>query len=58
MLPAYDKSIIKYTVEEAVKIGIDDILIITSRNKRSIENNFDESYKLKKNPQKVDKDRI
>lgn len=36
MLPVYDKPIIQYTVEEAVKSGIDDILIGTGRNKRSM----------------------
>lgn len=32
MLPVYDKPVIQYTIEEAVKSGIDDILIITGRN--------------------------
>lgn len=58
MLSVYDKPIIQYTVKEVAKSGIDDILIITCRNKRSIEVRFDESYELKYVLQKVDKDRI
>ena len=58
MLPVYDKPIIQYTVEEAVKSGIDDILIITGRNKRSIEDHFDKSYELEQTLQKAGKDRI
>lgn len=45
MLP-YMASQSSNTVEEAVKSGIDDILIITGRNKRSIEDHFDKSYEL------------
>ncbi len=37
MLPVYDKPTIHYVVEEALKAGIDDIMIVTGRNKRSIE---------------------
>lgn len=46
MLPVYDKPVIQYVVEEAVNSGIDDILIITGRNKRSIEDHFDKSLEL------------
>ncbi|MGB9844178.1 UTP--glucose-1-phosphate uridylyltransferase GalU [Methanothermobacter tenebrarum] len=53
MLPVYDKPTIQYVVEEAVASGIDDILIITGKGKRSIEDHFDKSfeleYSLKKN---------
>ena len=41
MLPVVDKPVIQYVVEEAVKSGIDDILIITGKNKRAIEDHFD-----------------
>ena len=58
MLPVYDKPIIQYTIEEAVKSGIDDILIITGRNKRSIEDHFDKSYELEQTLQKAGKDRV
>jgi len=58
MLPVYDKPIIQYTIEEAVASGIDDILIITGRNKRSIEDHFDKSYELEQTLQKAGKDRV
>lgn len=57
MLPVYYKPIIHYAVEEAVNSGIDDILIITGRNKRSIEDYFDKSYELEYTLQKAGKDR-
>ena len=46
MLPVVDKPAIQYVVEEAVRCGIDDILIITGRNKRSLEDHFDRSVEL------------
>lgn len=46
MLPIIDKPTIQYIVEEAVSAGIEDILIITGRNKRAIEDHFDISYEL------------
>lgn len=46
MLPIVDKPAIQYVVEEAVAAGIEDILIITSRDKSAIENHFDISYEL------------
>lgn len=46
MLPIVDKPTIQFIVEEAVAAGIEDILIITSGNKRSIEDHFDKSYEL------------
>lgn len=46
MLPVYDTPAIQYVVEEAVDSGIDDILIITGRNKRAIEDHFDKSPEL------------
>lgn len=41
MLPLVDKPAIQYVVEEAVRAGIDDILMITGRNKRPLEDHFD-----------------
>ena len=46
MLPVVDKPAIQYVVEEAVRAGIDDILIITGRGKRSIEDHFDRQFEL------------
>ena len=55
MLPVYDKPTIQYVVEEAVKSGIDNILIITGRNKRSIEDHFDKSMELENTLKNADK---
>ncbi len=53
MLPIVDKPVIQYVVEEAILSGITDILIITGKNKRAIEDHFDScfelEYRLKKN---------
>jgi UTP--glucose-1-phosphate uridylyltransferase len=46
MLPLVDKPLIQYSVEEAVASGIESILIITGRDKNSIENHFDISFEL------------
>lgn len=46
MLPIIDKPVIHYVVEEAIASGIDDIIFITGRSKRSIEDYFDESPEL------------
>lgn len=46
MLPVFNKPTIQYVVEEAVSAGIDDILIITGKGKRSIEDHFDRSFEL------------
>lgn len=46
MLPIVDKPTIQYIVEEAISSGVEDILIITGRNKRSIEDHFDKSVEL------------
>jgi len=46
MLPIVDKPAIQYIVEEAIKSGIEDILIVTGRGKRAIEDHFDKSYEL------------
>ena len=46
MLPVVDKPAIQYVVEEAVRAGLRDILIITGRGKRSLEDHFDRSFEL------------
>lgn len=46
MLPIVDKPTIQYIIEEAVESGIEDIIIITGRNKRAIEDHFDKSVEL------------
>ncbi len=46
MLPIVDKPAIQYIVEEVIESGIDEILIITGRNKQSIEDHFDKSLEL------------
>jgi UTP--glucose-1-phosphate uridylyltransferase len=46
MLPIIDTPVIQYVVEEAINSGIDDIIIITGRGKRAIEDYFDESPEL------------
>lgn len=46
MLPVVDKPLIQYAVEEAIDAGITDLIFITGRNKRSIEDHFDKAYEL------------
>ncbi|HEY2576126.1 MAG TPA: UTP--glucose-1-phosphate uridylyltransferase GalU [Streptosporangiaceae bacterium] len=46
MLPVVDKPAIQYVVEEAVSAGLHDVLLITGRSKRSIEDHFDRAYEL------------
>jgi UTP--glucose-1-phosphate uridylyltransferase len=46
MLPIVDKPAIQYVVEEAARAGIPDILIVTGRGKRTIEDHFDRSFEL------------
>ncbi|WP_347489294.1 UTP--glucose-1-phosphate uridylyltransferase GalU [Desulfoscipio sp. XC116] len=46
MIPIVDKPTIQYIIEEAVKSGIEDILIITGRDKKAIEDHFDKSTSL------------
>ncbi len=46
MLPIIDTPTIQYVVEEAVESGIEDIIIITGRGKRAIENHFDRNFEL------------
>jgi UTP--glucose-1-phosphate uridylyltransferase len=49
MLPIIDKPSIQYIVEEAVASGIEDILIVTGKGKRAIEDHFDSYYELEQN---------
>lgn len=49
MLPIVDKPTIQYIVEEAVASGIEDIIIVTGKGKRSIEDHFDHSFELEHN---------
>ncbi len=48
MMPIVDKPVIQYVVEDAVSAGIEDILIVTGAQKRSIEDHFDNSFELEK----------
>lgn len=49
MLPIVDKPVIQYLVEEAVASGIEEIIIVTGRGKRAIEDHFDHSFELEHN---------
>ena len=46
MLPIVDKPTLQYIIEEAIESGIEEILIVTGRNKKSIEDHFDRSVEL------------
>ncbi len=49
MLPIVDKPTIQYIVEEAIESGIEDIIIVTGKGKRAIEDHFDNSFELEHN---------
>lgn len=49
MLPIVDKPTIQYIIEEAVESGIEDILIVTGKGKRAIEDHFDHCFELEQN---------
>jgi len=49
MLPIVDKPTIQYIVEEAIESGIEDIIIVTGKGKRAIEDHFDHSFELEDN---------
>lgn len=53
MIPVLEKPTIQYVVEEAIEAGIDDIIIITGRNKRAIEDHFDKSFEIESMLEKV-----
>lgn len=59
MLPVVDKPAIQYVVEEAVAAGLRDVLLVTGRSKRSIEDHFDRAYELEEAlAAKDDKERL
>lgn len=58
MLPIVDKPTIQYIIEEAVESGIEEILIITGRNKRAIEDHFDRSIELEMTLEKKGKNQL
>jgi UTP--glucose-1-phosphate uridylyltransferase len=59
MLPLIDKPVIQYVVEEAVGAGLEDILMVTGRNKNALENHFDRVTELEMSLEaKGDKDRL
>lgn len=58
MLPIVDKPTIQYIVEEAVASGIEDIVIVTGRTKKSIEDHFDKSVELEMELEKHGKDEL
>ncbi|MBM7577889.1 UTP--glucose-1-phosphate uridylyltransferase GalU [Jeotgalibacillus terrae] len=55
MLPIVDKPMIQYIVEEAIASGVEDIIIISGRGKRAIEDHFDKSYELEETLEKKEK---
>lgn len=55
MLPIVDKPLIQYAVEEAAAAGITDMIFITGRNKRAIEDHFDKAYELESVLEQQDK---
>ena len=58
MLPIVDKPVIQYIVEEAIESGIEDIIVISGRSKRSIEDHFDKSYELEETLAKKNKQQL
>lgn len=58
MLPIVDKPTIQYIVEEAIMSGIEDIIIISGRSKRAIEDHFDKSYELEQELKNKGKDEL
>jgi UTP--glucose-1-phosphate uridylyltransferase len=48
MLPVLDKPLIQYAIEEALEAGIDEIMLVTGRNKQVMEDHFDHAYELEK----------
>lgn len=58
MLPIVDKPTLQYIIEEAINSGIEEILIITGRNKKSIEDHFDKSIELEMELEKSGKQEL
>lgn len=55
MLPIVDKPTIQYIIEEAIDSGIEDIIVVTGRGKRAIEDHFDKSFELEETLEKKQK---
>lgn len=55
MLPIVDKPTIQFIVEEAIESGIEEILVVTGRSKRSIEDHFDSNFELEQNLEEKEK---
>src|SRR3954447_16972368 len=58
MLPIVDKPTIQFIVEEAIASGIEDIIVITGKGKRPIEDHFDSNFELEYNLQQTGKDEL
>ena len=58
MLPVVDKPVIQYIVEEAVASGIEEIIFITGKHKRAIEDHFDSNFELEKTLEKKGKEKL
>ena len=56
MLPVVDKPLIQYAVEEAASAGITEMIFVTGRNKRAIEDHFDKAYEIETELEKKNKD--
>ena len=58
MLPVVDKPLIQYAAEEAVEAGIEELIFVTGRTKRSIEDHFDKAYELENELEKANKHKL
>ncbi len=58
MLPIVDKPTIQYIIEEAIASGIEDIIVVTGRGKRAIEDHFDKSFELEETLEKKNKTKL
>jgi UTP--glucose-1-phosphate uridylyltransferase len=58
MLPIVDKPLIQYAVEEAAAAGITEMILVTGRNKRAIEDHFDKAYELETELERKKKDEL
>lgn len=58
MLPIVDKPMIQYAVEEAIESGIEELIIITGKNKRAIEDHFDSAHELEEKLKSTGKKRL
>src|SRR5439155_23926492 len=58
MMPVVDKPLIQYAVEEAAAAGITDMIFVTGRHKRAIEDHFDKAYELETELERKGKDAL